>query len=112
MIGSFLLCHTPEQARIADAWADDSLDGAWQAVFELALREGRRQPDATEVVFQGNDPVQHRALAACGFVVTGADPLAILTGPTLVPPGAHLRHHLIDSDLAYLHHGEPWPWLK
>ena len=112
LIGTFLLCNTPEQARIVDAWADDALDGAWTAVFELAYREGCRQPDATEVVFQGNDRAQHRALEACGFGVMGSDPLAILTSPALAADGARMRHHLLDSDLAYLHHGEPWPWLK
>lgn len=111
MIGSFLVCHTPQQARIADAWADERLEGAWEAVIELAYHHGGKQDDATEVVCQSNDPLQQRALEACGFVGAGADPLAILTSPSIIPDGALVRHHLIDSDLAYLHHGDLWSWL-
>jgi hypothetical protein len=112
MLGSFLVCLTPGQARIVDAWADEQLPGAWDAVLELAYRHGCRQPGANEVVFQGNDAAQQRALEACGFVAVGSDPLAILASPALVNDGASLRHHLIDSDLGYLHHEEPESWTK
>jgi hypothetical protein len=111
LIGSFLLCHTPGQLRIADAWADPRREGAWNAVIELAYRHASAQPNAAEVVCQSNDPAQQRALERCGFRSAGADPLAVLTSPTLVPDGALCRHHLIDSDLAYLHHGEMESWL-
>jgi hypothetical protein len=112
MLGSFLVCQTPRQARIADAWADEQLAGAWDAVIELAYRHGCEQQGASEVVCQSNYLAQQRALEACGFVSAGADPLAIMASPELVPDGALVRHQLIDSDLAYLHHGQLLSWLK
>jgi hypothetical protein len=112
LLGSFTLCETPQQARIVDAWADAPVEGAWDAVIEHAFLQGSSQRDAIEVVCQTNDPAQARALQACGFSDVGLDPLAILTSTELAADGVSLRHHLIDSDLGYLHHGELLSWLR
>ena len=109
LAGTFLICFTPQQARIADVWA---CDGAWDDVLELAHRHASESRDVVEVVCQTNDPAQARALLACGFTAAGTDPLAILASPGLVADGAFIPHHMIDSDLAYLHHGEFVPWLS
>lgn len=111
LLGSFLLACAPRQARIAHAWADREVEAAFDAVIELAYRHGCEEQDATEVVCQSNDPEQGRALLDNGFEVVGADPLAVLSRTELVPDGASFPHHLIDSDLAYLHHGVPDLWL-
>jgi hypothetical protein len=112
LIGSFVLCHAPQQARIVDVWADAELEGAWEAVIDHAYVQGCEQTDATEVVCQTNDPAQARALQARGFTDVGSDPLAILASLELVPNGSFVRHHLLDSDLAYLHHGDCLSWLR
>lgn len=112
LLGSFIVCHTPGQARIADAWADDGVPGAWEAVIERAYLHACEQTDASEVVCQSNDPAQQCALLRSGFQPAGSDPLAILASPALVPGTALVPHHLLDSDLAYLHHGQLQSWLS
>jgi hypothetical protein len=112
LLGTFMLCETPQQARIVDVWADVRVHGAWDAVIDRALLQGASQRDATEVVCQTNDPAQARALRECGFTDVGPDPLAILTSREFAADGVLLRHHLIDSDLGYLHHGELLSWLR
>ena len=112
LIGSVVLCHCPGQVRIADAWADTQLAEAWHAVINLACLHATTNTAASEIVDQTNDPARAHALETNGFANVGSDPLFILTDPELVADGAFLNHQLIDSDLAYLHHGEPLPWLK
>lgn len=111
LIGAFLLAGAPRQARIAHACADVALEGAFDVVIALAYRHACAQEDAIEVVCQTNDPAQAHALLASGFSAVGSDPLAVLSRRELVPDGVLLPHHLIDSDLAYLHHGVPDLWL-
>lgn len=111
LIGCFLMCQSPGQARLADVWADESMPGSLPLVIDVAYRQGCQLPDVMEVVCQTNQPAHARALQSRGFVATGADPLAVLARPEDVPSGAHIHHQLIDSDLAYLHHGEPERWL-
>jgi hypothetical protein len=110
-IGSFLLCEAPGQVRIVDAWASDRVDGAHERVMALACEHASDLRGAGEVVCQTNDPAQIDALQGVGFVAVGTDPLWIRADPSLVPDGAFVRHQLLDSDLAYLHHGEPLRWL-
>jgi hypothetical protein len=61
-------------------------------------------------VTQCNDPTEQRALLDAGFITSGSDPLDVLCDPELIPNGAVLWHQLIDSDLAYLHHGVTESW--
>jgi hypothetical protein len=110
LIGCFLLCQTPGQHRLVDAWARDA--AAWQALLLAAIAETVKDPSAREVACQTNDVAQQAALLAAGFFMAGEDPLHVLCDEALVPKGAHFRHQLIDSDLAYLHHGDPESWAR
>jgi hypothetical protein len=110
LIGTFLICETPGQVRVVDAWAAPESVEAWHVVIELMLAQAVHYPGAIELVTQTNDPVQARVLLAAGFVATGADALSIFADRALVHDGAHVRHQLIDSDLAYLHHGCAESW--
>lgn len=108
LVGCFLLCQTPGQQRLVDAWAQ-SLP-AWRALLCAAKAEAAADPNARELVCQTNDPTQQSALLTAGFSEAGEDRLHVLCDERLVPRGARLRHQLVDSDLAYLHHGQPESW--
>lgn len=110
LLGTFLLCQTPGQLRWVDAWADPQRPGSFAVLTEHVMRQASTR-SAVEIVCQTNDPEQERALRAAGFRPAGADPLSILADPNIIPPGATFRHQLIDSDLAYLHHGVAESWL-
>ena len=111
LVGCFLVSYCPGQARLADVWANAEVPEAWRAVIEVAVQQACQQASATEIVCQTNERDCAQALRACGFVVTGSDPLSILASQAVLPSSAQLRHHLLDSDLAYLHHGAPERWL-
>jgi hypothetical protein len=111
LVGCALLCDAPGQVRIVDAWATDRVGGATDLVMAAARDHAAQSGEAGEVVCQTNDAAQLAALERVGFVAVGTDPLWIRSDRSVVPDGAHIRHQLLDSDLAFLHHGEPLPWL-
>jgi hypothetical protein len=109
--GTFSICEAAGQLRLVDAWADTGRDdAAWEVVLAAVLERSAAHPAATELVTQTNDPLQERALLAAGFAPAGTDPLSVLADRNVVPDGAYVRHQLIDSDLAYLHHNVPEVW--
>lgn len=110
LLGTFALAEAPGQLRLIDAWADTSQPGAWEDVLASVLARVPLDAQYSELVTQTNDPVQAPALLAAGFVPAGTDPLSVLADPSVVPDAAYVRHQLIDSDLAYLHHNVPDFW--
>jgi hypothetical protein len=108
LLGTALCCKTPGQQRLVDAWV--LAPAVWEPLISAVIEEARRDPDALEVVTQCNDPTEQRALLDAGFITSGSDPLDVLCDPELIPNGAVLWHQLIDSDLAYLHHGVTESW--
>jgi hypothetical protein len=109
-VGTFFLCRTPGQVRWIDAWARV---GHHSILAEYATRRAAETgTTASEIVCQTNDPEHERALLDAGYRRAGADPLSVLASKDLIADGAAFRHYLIDSDLAYLHHGDAERWSE
>lgn len=109
VVGCFLLFHILGQVRIAHAWAQES---GWNTVVKAACWRAHQRWNAREIVGQTNDPQEVAALVDAGFTAAGPDPLSVLASLSDFPVGAALTHHLVDTDLAYLHHGVPETWLS
>lgn len=110
-IGGFLLARTPGQVRVCDVQVPNDEPQTWIDVV-LAAREAAESlaADNDEIVSQANHAPEVAAFERAGFTRTESDPLAILANPSWAPDGVGFVHHLIDSDLAYLHHGARERW--
>ena len=111
LVASFALCRTPGQVRWVDAWASPARADGYPVLTEHLMHHVyRTRGEVAEVVCQTNQAEHERALLGAGYRSAGADPLSVLASTDLIADGATLRHYLVDSDLAYLHHGSVERW--
>jgi hypothetical protein len=108
--GYFLLASAPGQVRIADCWMDSDEPGAWLAMVQLALEQGRHDSRAAEIVVWANDPLLSDALKASGFRARYETLIQMRPSDPAVMPDAPLRVQMLDNDLAYLHEDQDAFW--
>jgi hypothetical protein len=111
-VGCFMLSFTPAQGMIVDAWSASPDLEEWTRVFRLAHRQASARPGVDEVACMTSDPLERQALAQAGFATCTRGPLFILASPDLIPDHARVRFQMLDSDLAFLHHGVARQWLS
>jgi hypothetical protein len=108
--GYFLLASAPGQVRIADCWMDSDEPADWRALIGCAVGHARLDPHAAEIVGWGGEPLQARALEACGFHSRHGTPVQIRPRGGSAMPEALLRVQMLDSDAAYLNDGRKEFW--
>ena len=109
--GELVLAFAPGQARIAAFWPASARPEERAALLRIARRHAAERSDTDEVVCMANAPHDRAALEDAGFQAVGSVPMFVLAPSSVLSDDDRLGFQMLDGDLAFLHHGEPWPWL-
>lgn len=104
--GYFILAFVPGQARLADYWIDSVDPCEWRALIQCAVAQAKQDDDVAELATWASDAMLAQCLEDCGFHARFAAPIYLRAdGPSWIGTSA-LRVQMLDSDAAYLKHGD------
>lgn len=107
--GYFLLTFAPGQARLADLCIDTDDPADWRALILCAVRQARQHPQVAEIAAWASTGDLAERLRECGFHPRNTHPVQLMVRGRFNVP-ARLRLQMIETDAAYLHHGQPDLW--
>jgi hypothetical protein len=110
-LGGFVLAFTPGQARIAAHWSAASHPQYHASLIRLARCQAAMHPGVDEVATMANLPAEQQAITAAGFEPVGSVPMFLLASTSNFDADVRVGFQMLDGDVAFLHHGEPQPWL-
>lgn len=106
----FMLSFAPAQARIVALWSSSPRPADWFELVSSAARSASFLAPGAEVVCMSNTEVESAALSAYGFRRCGAVPMFVKAARGVLPAEPEIAFQMLDGDVAFLHHDEPYPW--
>jgi hypothetical protein len=106
----FMLAFAPAQARIVALWSSSTDAADWLELVSTAARSASFLAPGAEVVCMANTEVESSALSAYGFRHCGAVPMFVKVARGVLPANPEIAFQMLDGDVAFLHHDEPYPW--